>query len=264
MNGADPHSESAPVALVTGAGRGIGAAIARLLSSQGWRLAVADRCADDAALPYSLASPAQLSAVAAEINAMPLEMDVREAEAVSAGVEAVAAQHGRLDAVICAAGAIAGGTSTWTTHPDVWNAMLDINLTGVFNSATAAMPHLLEAPAGRFVAIASAAGTTGLPQLAAYTAAKHGVVGLIRALAAEVGPLGVTANAVSPGSTQTSMLDATADLYGLDSTGDFAEHSRLQRLLEPVEIAAAVSWLCSPEASGVNGAVLAVDGGFSG
>jgi NAD(P)-dependent dehydrogenase (short-subunit alcohol dehydrogenase family) len=103
----------------------------------------------------------------------------------------------------------------------------------------------------------------GLPLLGAYTAAKHGVTGLVKALAVELGPRGITANAVCPGSTRTAMIDASAAVYGLDSPEDFVQHQALGRLIEPEEIASAVAWLCSPGASGMTGAIVAVDGGMT-
>jgi len=183
-----------------------------------------------------------------------------------AATAAVAERFGRIDAAVAAAGAIAGGETLWLTDEALWDVMVGINLTGVFNLARAAVPHLLsrsQPRSGRFVAVASAASVDGLPRLGAYTAAKAGVAGLIRALAAELGPDGVTANAVAPGSTRTAMLDASAAVYGLDSVEEFTVHQPLGRLLEPGEIAAAIAWLCSSEASGITGAVLPVDGGMT-
>jgi NAD(P)-dependent dehydrogenase (short-subunit alcohol dehydrogenase family) len=103
----------------------------------------------------------------------------------------------------------------------------------------------------------------GLPRLAAYTAAKHGVVGLVRSLAAELGPEEITANVVAPGSTTTAMLDASAAVYDLGGTAEFATHHLLDRLLDPAEVAALVQWLCGAAASGVTGAVLPVDAGMT-
>jgi NAD(P)-dependent dehydrogenase (short-subunit alcohol dehydrogenase family) len=111
--------------------------------------------------------------------------------------------------------------------------------------------------------VSSAGGVVGLPLLAAYTAAKHGVVGLVRSLAAELGPHGITANAVAPGSTSTAMLDASAAVYDLGATSEFATHHLLGRLLDPGEVAALVRWLCSEPAGGVTGALLPVDGGMT-
>ena len=99
--------------------------------------------------------------------------------------------------------------------------------------------------------------------LSAYTAAKHGVIGVIKSLAAELGPEGVTANAVAPGSTATTMLDASAAVYGLDDVQEFARQHRLERLIEPDEVAAMVAWLCGPESAAVTGAVFPVDAGMN-
>jgi NAD(P)-dependent dehydrogenase (short-subunit alcohol dehydrogenase family) len=144
--------------------------------------------------------------------------------------------------------------------------MIGVNLEGVWRLARAAVPCLLERPeprTGRFVAVSSAGGSVGLPLLSAYVAAKHGVNGLVRSLAAELGPLGITANAVAPGSTTTAMLDASAVVYGLPDTIEFNEHHLLGRPLVPDEVAALVAWLCGTESGGVTGAVLPVDAGMT-
>jgi NAD(P)-dependent dehydrogenase (short-subunit alcohol dehydrogenase family) len=116
---------------------------------------------------------------------------------------------------------------------------------------------------GRFLAVASAAATRGLPKLAAYCAAKAGVAGLVRALAAELGGTGVTANAVSPGSTDTPILAESARLYGLPGAGSFADQQPVRRLLEPGEIASVLAFLAGPASSAMTGAVVPVDGGLA-
>ena len=124
------------------------------------------------------------------------------------------------------------------------------------NLARAAVPRLLAAPdprRGRFVAVVSSAGERGLPLLASYVASKHAALGYVRALAADLAPHGVTVNAVLPGSTDTALLQRTAEVYGLASVAEFAQHQRLGRLLAPAEIAAAVVYLCSAEAGAVTG-----------
>jgi len=141
-----------------------------------------------------------------------------------------------------------------------------VNVTGVWRLARAAVPALIARPEprrGRFVAVASAGGTLGLPLMAAYSASKHAVVGLVRSLAAELGPLGITANAVAPGSTATRILDASAALYDLDSVQGFAAHHQLDRLIAPEEVAALIAWVCSAASSAVTGAVLPVDAGMT-
>ena len=113
------------------------------------------------------------------------------------------------------------------------------------------------------MAVASAGASLGLPLLAAYSAAKHGVAGLIRSLAAELGPYGITANAVAPGSTATRMLDASATVYGLADAAELAAHHLLPRLLGPDEVAAMLRWLCTEESAGVTGALLPIDAGMT-
>jgi NAD(P)-dependent dehydrogenase (short-subunit alcohol dehydrogenase family) len=144
--------------------------------------------------------------------------------------------------------------------------VLQVDLGGVVTAARVGIPALLRRPAprqGRFIAVASAAASRGLPKLAAYCAAKAGVVGLVRALAVELRGTGVTANAVSPGSTDTPILAESARLYGLPSAQYFAGQQPVERLLEPSEIAATLAWLASEESSALTGAQVAADGGLS-
>lgn len=263
-------SRQAGVALVTGAGRGIGAATTLALARAGWAVLAVDSCADDPALPYALASPDDLARVVNEAGAegrvRGCFADVRDAEALVRAVTEAERQWGGLDAAVAAAGVIAGGLSQWEVPSAHERAVLDVNLCGVLNLARAAVPALLRRPpprCGRFVAVASAAAARGLPNLAAYCASKAGVVGLVRALAAELADSGITANAVSPGSTRTPILDESARLYALDDVADFAAHHPIGRLVEPAEVAAGIEFLLGPEAGAITGAVLPVDGGMT-
>ena len=164
------------------------------------------------------------------------------------------------------AAVIIGGKALWDEPQQTLETMWDINVLGTWNVAAAAVPALLRRPqprSGRFVAVASAAGHRGLWHLAAYISAKHAVVGLVRGLATDLRGTGVTANAVSPGSTRTPMLSATAALYGLDDPEELSHHQLVERLLEPAEVAAAICWLCSEQASAMTGSVLHTDGGLT-
>lgn len=258
-----------PVALVTGAARGIGAAAAVRLARDGWRLVLVDACHDDPALGYPLARTAELQEVVERCGrgaALSAVADVRDPGALASACELARRTFGGLDAAVSVAGAIVGGSPVWKETPDAYQTMIDVNLTGVWNLARAALPVMLERPSprsGRFVVVASAAGLVGMPRLGAYVAAKHGGVGLVKALAADLGPEGITANAVCPGSTRGPMLDASAAIYGLGSAEELAVHQLDFRLLEPEEPAALVAWLCSRESSAINGAALAADGGLS-
>lgn len=265
---------SGRVALVTGAARGIGAATVLELAAGGWSVLAVDSAADDPAVPYRLGTEAELADVVAraaklagdEQAAAPFAADVRDAAALGRAVAVAQERWGGLDAAIACAGVIAGGTPQWELDRSQEQAVMDVDLGGVLNLARAAIPALLRRPeprSGRFLAVASAAATRGLPMLAAYCAAKAGVAGLIRALAVELGPTGVTANAVSPGSTQTAMLDETARLYDLTGPGDFAKTQPAGRLLDPAEVAAVLAFLAGRSSSGVTGAVVPVDGGLA-
>jgi SDR family mycofactocin-dependent oxidoreductase len=259
-----------PVAVITGAARGIGAATAAMLADAGWRLVLVDRLSDDPDLPYALARPEDLDAVVARCGgpdvAVGMKADVRDQAGLDGAVSAAVERFGGLDAAVAVAGAIAGGQEAWRTSDEIWSSMLSINLEGTWRLARAAVPALLERPEprhGRFVAVASAGGSVGLYLLSAYTAAKHGVVGFVRSLAAELAPHGITANAVAPGSTAGAMLDASAAVYGIEGPDSFAQHHMLLRLLAPAEPAALIAWLCGPQSSGITGAVLPVDAGFT-
>ncbi|MEV5975224.1 mycofactocin-coupled SDR family oxidoreductase [Streptomyces sp. NPDC051921] len=255
------------VAIVTGAARGIGAAVVNRLATDGWNVVAVDVCADLPGVGYPLGTREQLNGLAPHRPGAvrPVVADVRDAQALAAAVALAEDEYGGLDAAVAAAAVMAGGRPLWETTDAEWDALFDTGVRGVANLARAAVPAMLRRPqprTGRFVALASAASHHPLWRLAGYNAAKHAVVGLVRGLAADLRGTGVNATAVSPGSTRTAMLDASAALYDLPDVEEFARHQAVERLLEPDEIAAAVCWLCSEDSSAVTGTVLRADGGF--
>jgi SDR family mycofactocin-dependent oxidoreductase len=255
------------VAVVTGAARGIGAATVRRLARTGWAVVAVDRCADDPDVPYPLAEDEQLDCLAREFpDVRTVRADVRDAAALAAAVTRAEEEFGGLDAAVAAAAVILGGGPLWEQTDAQWRTLLDVDVMGVAHLARAAVPALLRRPeprGGRFVALASAAAHRGLWGLGAYCTAKHAVVGLVRALACDLRDTGVNAVAVSPGSTRTDMLRATADLYGLADPGKLADQQLTGRLLEPGEVAEVVAWACSAKSFAVTGSVLHADGGFT-
>ncbi|GAA1518192.1 mycofactocin-coupled SDR family oxidoreductase [Nocardioides humi] len=245
------------VVLVTGAARGIGAATVRALVARGEKVVAVDELeiADSVA-----------DGVADGEDVLVHRADVRDRRALAAAVDTALDRWGRLDAAVAAAAVIAGGRPLWETPEADLDLLWDVDVKGVWNTAAACVPAMLAGPdpAGcRFVAVGSAAAHHGLYHLAAYNAAKHAVVGIVKGLAADLVGTGVTACAVSPGSTRTPMLDATAQLYDLADVEGFADHQLLRRILEPEDIAATLAFCCSREAAALNGSVVQADGGFS-
>jgi NAD(P)-dependent dehydrogenase (short-subunit alcohol dehydrogenase family) len=242
--------------LITGGGTGIGAAIARALAAEGAALSLAGRRKEP------------LEAMVKELpKATAIVADITREDNCAAMVKAARAAFGPIDIVIANAG-MASSAPAGKIDLKHWQQAIDVNLTGSFLTVSAALADVTRAPGGRIVFIASTAGLKGYPYVAAYCAAKHGVVGLMRALSIELAAKGVTVNAVCPGYTDTPLLDAAAGKISA-KTGRSAEQSRAElakdnahgRLITPEEVAQTVLWLCSPGASSINGQAIAVTGG---
>ena len=254
------------LAVITGAARGIGAAVGEGLAAEGWSLLLIDACAAQPGIAYDMPTPVDLDRVAercAQVGAAGVEAVCADVASDEFAPRLTQALAGRVPAAaVAAAGVIAGGPG-WGTSEAAWASLMNVNLHGTRRLAEATIPGMVQAGRGRFVAIASAAALRAMPQLAAYSAAKAAVVGYVRALAGDLAGTGVSANAICPGSTRGVMLAASADVYDLTGEEDFANQHLIRRLIEPREVAAAVVWLCGPAASALTGAVLPVDGGLT-
>ncbi len=258
------YGESGPLplaglhALVTGGGSGIGAAIARELAQLGATLTLLGRRA--------AALEATRESLAGEAHGIALA-DVTDFAEVHTAFEATERMRGPVAILVNNAGA-ARSAPLARTDPQMWHDMLAVNLTGTYNCTHVALPAMLSARSGRIVNVASTAGLVGYAYVAAYCAAKHGVIGFTRALALEVAKEGITVNAVCPGYTDTPLLDGAVDRI-VAKTGRSAEDARdtlargnpQGRLVRPEEVARTVGWLCLPGSDAIHGQAIAVAGG---
>jgi len=240
-------------AVVTGGGRGIGRAIAGRLAALGASLSLVGR---DRSKLYEA-----VQSLPAGTNCDAHACDVADAEAVNAAFAAIARAGHRVSILVNNAG-VAKSARVAATDDALWGEMLAVNLSGTFHCIRAALPALLEAKAGRVVNVASTAGVIGYPYVAAYCAAKHGVVGLTRALALELGPHGIRVNAIAP---TVIVTDLNRELVRTQPRLYQAvlDRTPLGRLGEPEDIAGALVFLASPAARFVTGQTLFVDGGYT-
>ena len=244
-------------ALITGAGQGIGAAIAQTLAASGASLTLLGRRRET------------LDALASTLHdaVTVVTADVTDAEALALAIAAARAERGAISILVNNAGQAESAPFRRTTA-ELWERMLAVNLTGTFLCTQQVLPDLLQARAGRIVNIASTAGQRGYAYVTAYSAAKHGVVGLTRSLALELAATVVTVNAICPGFTETEMLQQSlATIVAKTGRSEASARAELTktnpqgRLIQPQEVAAAVHWLCSDAARSVTGQCISVSGG---
>jgi 3-hydroxybutyrate dehydrogenase len=243
-------------ALVTGGGRGIGRAVAARLAKAGATVTVLGR------------SPASLEQAIVQGDAhAAVVADVTDHRAVQAAVQEAVGRYGPIDLMIANAGA-AASAPFMKSGPEVFRQMLDVNLLGVTNMAQAVLGSMTERGFGRIVAVASTAGLKGYPYVSAYCAAKHAVIGFMRALALETAKTGVTVNAVCPGFTDTDLVAESLERIVAktgrtrdEALGELVKHNPQGRLIDPSEIADAVLWLCGEGARSVTGQAIVVAGG---
>lgn len=248
------------IALVTGGGRGAGAAIAEALSDAGAAVIVASRTVSEVE-----AVAARLTAKGARAWALPC--DVSDPASVEALSIAAARDAGPVDILVNNAG-VAFAASVGKTSLDEWQRVMAINATGTFLCTRACLPGMIARGWGRIVNIASTAGLTGDRYISAYAASKHAVVGFTRAVAAEVAAKGITVNAVCPSYLDSDMTRATLDRITATTGRDrdaaleaILEHSPQKRLVTAAEVASAVAFLCGDSARGITGESLTIDGG---
>jgi 3-hydroxybutyrate dehydrogenase len=246
-------------AVVTGGGSGIGAATAEALLRAGARVTLMGR--DAARLSSQRDTLAQHGDVAW------ISVDVADESAVEKAIAEAVERMGPIDLLINNAGQ-AQAAPFAQTDLALWQRMLDVNLTGVFLCTRAVLPSMLERGYGRIVNVASTAGQVGYAYVAAYCAAKHGVIGMTRSLALEVATKGVTVNAVCPGYTETELLRASLEQITSKTSRSEQEardilvrHNPQRRFVAPAEVANAVLWLCMPGSESITGQSISVSGG---
>jgi SDR family mycofactocin-dependent oxidoreductase len=258
------------VALVTGAARGQGRSHAVRLAQEGADIIAVDICENIGSVGYALASPDDLARTVKAVEALDRRIvasqaDVRDPEGLGQAVADGVAELGRLDIVAANAGICSAQTWDQVTR-QVWQDTIDVDLTGVWNTMTAAIPHLQASGGGVIIATSSVAGVKGLPFLAPYVAAKHGVVGIVKAMANELAEYGIRVNAVIPTGVMTPMAAGLSNMQELTAAHPDSGPIHMNTLpgvhaVEPVDISNAVLFLASDEARYVTGLEFRVDAG---
>ena len=269
-----PSALRGRVALVTGAARGVGREVALGLAEAGADLVLIDRCQPLESTAYEMASPSQLEAVCAEITTkgrrcLAFECDVTDLTAMVSTVDASVDALGSLDIVVANAGIFTWGR-LWELTELQWDETIAVNLKGTWITLKATAPHLIERGWGRIICISSTAGLRGFPDISHYAASKHGVIGLARSLAMELGAHQITVNAVCPSRMKTPMVTYQGYYDAFAGPGATEEQldaiSREEQVLpfDAVPVSAvkeAVLWFASDRAQYVTGTALPIDAG---
>jgi NAD(P)-dependent dehydrogenase (short-subunit alcohol dehydrogenase family) len=263
---------------ITGAARGIGRATALAFAETGADLFLLDVGADIPECPYPLGSEEQLEETAARcrrfgVRAVTAVADVRDADQVGAAFSRCAAELGAVDVLVNNAGIVGpGGKLAHEFSEAEWTAMVEVDLGGVWRCAKAVLPEMMRRRAGAIVNVSSTAGLVAFPYFANYVAAKHGVVGLTRALALDYAPFSIRVNAICPTSVRddprldSAMLHGVAGMLELELADYEAltmQHHPLGRLVDAEDVAAAAVWLASAGARSVTGTIVPIDAGFT-
>jgi NAD(P)-dependent dehydrogenase (short-subunit alcohol dehydrogenase family) len=257
-------------ALITGGARNIGLAIAKDLASRGASVAIADICHDLKTIPYGLSTPHDLEKGIEELSSLGVEVhgltfDVRREDQVKAAVQEVIETFGHLDILVNNAGVVSLFSIEQISEA-AWDEVVDVCLKGTFLCCKHALPHMIKRQSGKIVNISSVAGIRGLGLSVHYCAAKHGVLGLTKALAMEVADHNINVNAICPGTVESSSLTGLANQVGLnmDAYEHFSQgHLMKDRRITPEDIANAVRWLVSEQSHSLTGTIVNVDAGWS-
>ena len=266
-----PGRVTGRVALITGVARGQGRSHAVELARQGADIIGVDLCGDLDSIPYPLARPSDLEETVRLVEAtgarmVAAQVDVRDAAALTEAVELGVDRLGRLDIAVANAGVCT--IQRWDeVTPEVWDTVIGINLTGTWNTCTAAIPHLIAAGGGSMILISSVAGLKGQPFLAPYVASKHGMVGIMRMLANELASQHIRVNSIHPTGVDTPMLvglgGLTERIEASPDTGSIFLNSLPITVVTPADVSEAVLYLSSDASRYVTGTTMTIDAGSS-
>ncbi len=264
------------VAVITGGARGQGRAHAVTLAREGADIVICDIAAQLPTVPYKLATPENLAETTRMVEdldrrCIAIQADVRDGSQMREVAQRAVSEFGHIDILLANAGIVSYSHRTWDMPDEQWNEMLGVNLTGVWQSCKAVIPHMIErGQGGAIVLTSSTAGLKGLPGAGHYSSAKHGVVGLMRTLANELAPHNIRVNTVHPTGVKTPMggagdpaAEAAIQKWLTDNPTAYGPNLLPVDAVDPEDISNAILWLVSDDARYVTGVTLPVDAGFT-